>query len=189
MSQVALSIYELHGTSALNLLTRAADMGGQCAESCLGHMWSFLEGAYHVGVEAADVFGMSRCLQHVPSILEWEVYWLEWSFGWCEEGSGVYMAGAQTRHVRCGWQGCLPRSSRSKVPLVPSVKEFRWGEHRSHQRRLEIQSIPFLCEKMLMSVEVTWLSIVQVFRVLDKMRPAPPPCVARCSKVFAASVV
>ena len=54
MSQVALSIYELHGTSALNLLTRAADMGGQCAESCLGHMWSFLEGAYHVGVEAAD---------------------------------------------------------------------------------------------------------------------------------------
>ena len=26
--QVALSIYELHGTSALNLLTRAADMGG-----------------------------------------------------------------------------------------------------------------------------------------------------------------
>eukprot|EP00439_Symbiodinium_sp_Y106_P032779 s3419_g3.t3 len=27
-------------------------------------------GAYHVGVE---------------------VYWLEWSFGWCEEGSGVYM--------------------------------------------------------------------------------------------------
>lgn len=53
-AEVALSIYELHGTSALNLLTRAADMGG----------------AYHVGVE---------------------VYWLEWSFGWCEEGSGVYM--------------------------------------------------------------------------------------------------
>ena len=20
-----------------------------------------------------------------------QVYWLEWSFGWCEEGSGVYM--------------------------------------------------------------------------------------------------
>lgn len=54
-SQVALSIYELHGSSALNLLTRAANMGG----------------AYHVGVE---------------------VYFLEWSFGWCEEGSGVYMA-------------------------------------------------------------------------------------------------
>lgn len=53
-AEVALSIYELHGTSALNLLTRAADMGG----------------AYHVGVE---------------------VYFLEWSFGWCEEGSGVYM--------------------------------------------------------------------------------------------------
>ncbi|CAK9091897.1 Deubiquitinase DESI2 (Desumoylating isopeptidase 2) (DeSI-2) (PPPDE peptidase domain-containing protein 1) (Protein FAM152A) [Durusdinium trenchii] len=53
-AEVALSIYELHGASALNVLTRAANMGG----------------AYHVGVE---------------------VYWLEWSFGWCEEGSGVYM--------------------------------------------------------------------------------------------------
>eukprot|EP00930_Biecheleria_cincta_P010830 TRINITY_DN11317_c0_g1_i1.p1 TRINITY_DN11317_c0_g1~~TRINITY_DN11317_c0_g1_i1.p1 ORF type:complete len:543 (+),score=123.33 TRINITY_DN11317_c0_g1_i1:59-1630(+) len=53
-AEVALSIYELPGSSALNSLTRAANLGG----------------AYHVGVEA---------------------YWLEWSFGWCEEGSGVYM--------------------------------------------------------------------------------------------------
>lgn len=53
-AEVALSVYELHGTSALNGLTTMAGLGG----------------AYHVGVE---------------------VYWLEWSFGWCEEGSGVYM--------------------------------------------------------------------------------------------------
>ncbi|CAJ1386645.1 unnamed protein product [Effrenium voratum] len=70
-AEVALTIYELHGTSALNLLTRAADMGG----------------AYHVGVE---------------------VYWLEWSFGWCEEGSGVYMVFPGTSSLG---------SLRERVPL------------------------------------------------------------------------
>lgn len=70
-AEVALSIYELHGTSALNMLTRAANLGG----------------AYHVAVE---------------------VYWLEWSFGWCEEGSGVYMV-----HPGTSTLGTL----RERVPL------------------------------------------------------------------------
>ncbi|OLP91249.1 Desumoylating isopeptidase 2 [Symbiodinium microadriaticum] len=51
-SDVALSIYELHGTAAVTALTELAGLGG----------------AFHVGVQ---------------------VYWLEWSFGWCAEGSGI----------------------------------------------------------------------------------------------------
>lgn len=51
-SDVALSIYELHGTAAVTALTELAGLGG----------------AFHVGVQ---------------------VYWLEWSFGWCEDGSGI----------------------------------------------------------------------------------------------------
>eukprot|EP00913_Durusdinium_trenchii_P033792 g31633.t1 len=51
-SDVALSIYELHGTAAVTALTQLAGLGG----------------AFHVGVQ---------------------VYWLEWSFGWCQDGSGI----------------------------------------------------------------------------------------------------
>ncbi|CAJ1357645.1 unnamed protein product [Effrenium voratum] len=51
-SDVALSIYELHGTAAVTALTQLAGLGG----------------AFHVAVQ---------------------VYWLEWSFGWCEDGSGI----------------------------------------------------------------------------------------------------
>lgn len=37
--QVALSIYELHGTSALNLLTGAAGMGGRGQQWHQWHQW------------------------------------------------------------------------------------------------------------------------------------------------------
>lgn len=53
-AEVALSVYELHGTSGLNYLTSSAGLGG----------------AYHVAVE---------------------VYGLEWSFGFADVGTGVYM--------------------------------------------------------------------------------------------------
>jgi len=78
-AEVALSVYELHGTSALNSLTRRAGLGG----------------AYHVGVE---------------------VYWLEWSFGWSDEGSGVYMVhvgkstlGTFTERIPLGRTQCSPK--------------------------------------------------------------------------------
>jgi hypothetical protein len=53
-TEVALSVYELHGTSAINLVTSATGLGG----------------AYHVAVT---------------------IYGLEWSYGFSEEGTGVYM--------------------------------------------------------------------------------------------------
>jgi len=62
---------------------------------CPENRW-VVPGAYHVGVEAAsDSFLQGepvlefQFVQHV--VFFCQVYWLEWSFGWCEEGSGVYM--------------------------------------------------------------------------------------------------
>ena len=47
-----------------------------------------LGGAFHVGVQVGSTAVM--CLAAVgcaPRVFE--VYWLEWSFGWCEDGSGI----------------------------------------------------------------------------------------------------
>mmetsp|Transcript_4361 Transcript_4361/g.7467 ORF Transcript_4361/g.7467 Transcript_4361/m.7467 type:complete len:210 (-) Transcript_4361:8-637(-) len=52
-TDVALSVYSLHGAGVLNTLCEHVGLGG----------------AYHVGVE---------------------LYCLEWSYGWCLEGTGVY---------------------------------------------------------------------------------------------------
>lgn len=93
-SEVALSIYELPGTSALNAMTRLAGMGG----------------AYHVGVE---------------------VYWLEWSFGWCESGSGVYMVfpGASTlgRYVERVPLGHTSLSAREVVKALEGMRQAWHG--------------------------------------------------------------
>lgn len=78
-SEVALSLYELTGTSGLNLLTRGVGLGS----------------AYHVGVE---------------------VYWLEWSFGWVEWGSGVYMT-----HIGQSTLGYFDRRiPLGRTPLSPN---------------------------------------------------------------------
>mmetsp|Transcript_16460 Transcript_16460/g.37962 ORF Transcript_16460/g.37962 Transcript_16460/m.37962 type:complete len:223 (+) Transcript_16460:131-799(+) len=52
-TDVALSVYSLHGAGVLNSVCEHIGLGG----------------AYHVGVE---------------------LYCLEWSYGWCAEGTGVY---------------------------------------------------------------------------------------------------
>mmetsp|Transcript_11663 Transcript_11663/g.22590 ORF Transcript_11663/g.22590 Transcript_11663/m.22590 type:complete len:183 (+) Transcript_11663:36-584(+) len=70
-TDVALSVYELHGASMLNTVTELVGLGG----------------AYHLGVE---------------------VYWLEWSYGCCEQGSGVHAV-----HVGASRQGLF----KQRIPL------------------------------------------------------------------------
>jgi len=88
-TDVALSVYELHGASMLNTMTELVGLGG----------------AYHLGVE---------------------VYWLEWSYGSCEQGSGVHVV-----HVGASRQGLfkervpLGRTTRTPQEVVTILGELR----------------------------------------------------------------
>lgn len=101
-AEVALSIYELAGTSALNALTRMANLGG----------------AYHVGVE---------------------VYWLEWSFGWCEAGSGVYMVHPSTSTLGTFRErvslGTTPLSGREALKVLAKMRDEWPGDSYDVLRR------------------------------------------------------
>jgi len=77
-SEVAISIYELKGASALNTVMETVGLGG----------------AYHVGVE---------------------VYWLEWSYGFTDRGSGVHAVHAGTSHMG----ELVERISLGRTPLRP----------------------------------------------------------------------
>mmetsp|Transcript_85616 Transcript_85616/g.163777 ORF Transcript_85616/g.163777 Transcript_85616/m.163777 type:complete len:438 (-) Transcript_85616:12-1325(-) len=88
-AEVALSVYELHGTSGINFITSSAGMGG----------------AYHVGVE---------------------VYGLEWSFGFADEGTGVYMVHVGTStlgnfHSRV----LLGRTRKTPEEVLDILDDFR----------------------------------------------------------------
>merc|ERR1712232_47185 len=91
-AEVALSIYQLHGTSTLTAVTELAGLGG----------------VYHVGVE---------------------VYWLEWSFGYCDSGSGVFVGhigqsslGDLRERVPLGQTPCTP----SEAVIVLSELRRQW---------------------------------------------------------------
>lgn len=97
-AEVSLNIYDLHGTSAINAVTKPIGLGG----------------AFHIGLE---------------------VYWLEWSFGWTPQGTGVHVVRPGT-----SWLGSfrervtLGRTRCSVQEVVAILAELRriWLGHKYH---------------------------------------------------------